>query len=357
VTVAQPRVGDQTRAQHTTEAEGRTRPMPTPGPPSGNDSTAATSHAERIVDSAGVKIATRDYGGDGPPVVLIHGLGRTLEDWSLLAPHLAARHRVVALDLRCHGRSDDGPWAWHDILGDVKAVVTAYGLTSPVPVGHSLGGRVAALYAEADPRCLAAVDLDGHDRAPVDLGLDPDYVQEQWSRIRELNVTELPGGGEVIREDDLRPVMGSSLDTWEQLDIPRGIQAASLERSLHRAPGGDLQFRPSRAIAERIVAASFALPLSDCFRRIRCPLLVYNAVGSDRHDEAFGISELNAFLRAWRSGLARHLSTFALECPHMTIETITTSHFGLVTRCAESVASRIGEFIAGAASTRGHRCR
>src|SRR4029077_11381419 len=44
--------------------------------------------------------------GDGaPPLVLVHGLGGTIENWRALAPPLAARHRVLVPDLPGHGSS------------------------------------------------------------------------------------------------------------------------------------------------------------------------------------------------------------------------------------------------------------
>ena len=44
-------------------------------------------------------------GGAGPPLVLVHGLGGTIENWRALAPPLAAGHRVLVPDLPGHGRS------------------------------------------------------------------------------------------------------------------------------------------------------------------------------------------------------------------------------------------------------------
>src|SRR5688500_1388033 len=129
-------------------------------------SLAMTTLLPRLQDGSvhhdGVDLAVRDHGGTGPPILLIHGAGQTLSDWSAMAPHLTARHRVIAMDLRNHGRSGSGPWAWDAVLGDVAAVVDHFRLERPAVVGHSLGGMIAAMYGERFAPCRAAVNLDGH---------------------------------------------------------------------------------------------------------------------------------------------------------------------------------------------------
>ena len=94
-------------------------------------------------------------GGHGPPLVLVHGLGGTIENWRALAPPLAARHRVLVPDLPGHGGSAPLAEARDvDALADaVVAVADAEELRGAVWIGHSLGGvialRVAALRPDA----------------------------------------------------------------------------------------------------------------------------------------------------------------------------------------------------------------
>jgi pimeloyl-ACP methyl ester carboxylesterase len=92
-------------------------------------------------------------GGDGPPLVLVHGLGGTIENWRALAPPLAARHRVLVPDLPGHGRSAALPEARNvDALAQaVLGVADAENIRDAVWVGHSLGGVVALRVATLRP--------------------------------------------------------------------------------------------------------------------------------------------------------------------------------------------------------------
>jgi pimeloyl-ACP methyl ester carboxylesterase len=96
---------------------------------------------EQKVDSEGVPLAVREFGGSGKGVLLLHGLGRTLVDWSVLAPMLTSGNRVVAFDLRGHGQSGDGQWSWEAAVGDIDTVASALELDEPAIVGHSWATR------------------------------------------------------------------------------------------------------------------------------------------------------------------------------------------------------------------------
>jgi 3-oxoadipate enol-lactonase len=115
------------------------------------------------VTSAGVKIyweeAGRPEGGhyeDGagtggtgsavkPPLLLIMGLGATLEWWRRLIPALAPRYRTIVYDNRGVGRSDvpPGPYSIPQMAEDAVAVMDAAGIPSALVFGASMGGMIA----------------------------------------------------------------------------------------------------------------------------------------------------------------------------------------------------------------------
>ncbi|MFY1593896.1 alpha/beta fold hydrolase [Micromonospora sp. WMMD737] len=100
--------------------------------------------------------------GDGPPVLLLHGIGRTLRDFTELHELLAARFRVHSVDLPGYGGSLPmaGPCTL-PALGEFAArYLDAVGVEEPAHVvGNSLGGAVAMRLAASEPGRVASLTL------------------------------------------------------------------------------------------------------------------------------------------------------------------------------------------------------
>lgn len=91
--------------------------------------------------------------GEGEPVLLIHGLGESSYTWREIAPVLAAKRRVILLDLKGFGRSEkpeDGAYTADDQAALVARFIQDRGLTGLTLIGHSFGGTVAIRAALAD---------------------------------------------------------------------------------------------------------------------------------------------------------------------------------------------------------------
>jgi 3-oxoadipate enol-lactonase len=86
--------------------------------------------------------------GAGEPVVLLHGLGSSSEDWEPQLAALAPHYRVIAIDMRGSGRSRDlvhpgGPFSIATFASDVAAVIDHLGAAPAHVIGLSMGGVVA----------------------------------------------------------------------------------------------------------------------------------------------------------------------------------------------------------------------
>lgn len=91
--------------------------------------------------------------GSGPPLLLLHGLGESVFTWHEILPALAARHRVIALDLKGFGKSDkpdDAAYSADDQAELVGRFIVKRGLEDLTVIGHSFGGTVALRAALAD---------------------------------------------------------------------------------------------------------------------------------------------------------------------------------------------------------------
>jgi pimeloyl-ACP methyl ester carboxylesterase len=101
-----------------------------------------------------------DFGGpaDGPRMVLVHGLGGSHLDWSLLAPRLAHRFRVTALDLYGYGltRPDHRT---STVEANTELVNAFIGDEPVVLVGNSMGGLIAARQAALHPETVSKLVL------------------------------------------------------------------------------------------------------------------------------------------------------------------------------------------------------
>jgi pimeloyl-ACP methyl ester carboxylesterase len=112
-------------------------------------------------DRDGVGLAGLDFGGDGPPVALLHGLAGYAGDWTETAGWLTERCRVVALDARGHGRSERVP---ADVsrtahVADAALAIERLRLDPVVVVGQSLGGQTALLLAAQRPELVRGLVL------------------------------------------------------------------------------------------------------------------------------------------------------------------------------------------------------
>jgi pimeloyl-ACP methyl ester carboxylesterase len=94
--------------------------------------------------------------GDGPPVLLLHGLFGQARNLASLHARLAETHRVAAFDLRNHGASPHAPgMAYPTLAADIAETMQAIGMPTAAVIGHSMGGKAAMRLALDAPRHVA----------------------------------------------------------------------------------------------------------------------------------------------------------------------------------------------------------
>ena len=109
----------------------------------------------------GLRLRYRDT-GTGPPLLLLHGIGQSLEDWSEQHDRLSASHRVVSLDLPgfAYSQRPAAPLTLQMLAGVLPGFLDALGVVGPVGIlGNSLGGAVGMIVAVAHPDRVSAIVL------------------------------------------------------------------------------------------------------------------------------------------------------------------------------------------------------
>jgi pimeloyl-ACP methyl ester carboxylesterase len=120
-----------------------------------------------------VRLEVIDWGGRGPALILLAGLGESGRIYNDLAPRLTDRFRVIALTRRGHGASshaDSSSYVLDTLVGDIRAVMDSFRLNRASLIGHSIAGAEITRFAARWPeRTDKLVYLDAsHDFAGVD---------------------------------------------------------------------------------------------------------------------------------------------------------------------------------------------
>src|SRR5436309_15903383 len=118
--------------------------------------SATPKPKEIALIGAGRVELTGDAAGEGPPLVLLHGLSATRRNVVQGSRHLISRgYRVIAYDARGHGVSAPAPepaaYEYADLLADLDRVLEQLDLERAVLVGSSMGAATAMAFAPAHP--------------------------------------------------------------------------------------------------------------------------------------------------------------------------------------------------------------
>ena len=124
---------------------------------------AAVPPCGQFIDIDGQRLHYVDTGGTGPAIVMIHGLGGTLWNYTYaLVDKLSGEFRVIAVDRPGSGysaRPDGAPAKLSAQANTLAKFTRALGLKQPLLVGHSLGGALSLAIALDHPDCAGALAL------------------------------------------------------------------------------------------------------------------------------------------------------------------------------------------------------
>ena len=210
----------------------------------------------------GVRLSVRDFGGDGQPVLLLHGLAGHAEEWAETASWLTIDHRVVALDARGHGRSERVPAdvSRAAVVADAAAVVEELGLGPVVVVGQSVGGVTAISLAARRASLTRGLVV-------VDAG-PPDEREDAEAAARTI--------GEALRTWPVPFAARMDATAFFGDRFGAGLPADAWTRGLEqRADGWWPRFEVD--VMMRTLREALAEPGWEDWERVACPTLIVRA--------------------------------------------------------------------------------
>lgn len=218
------------------------------------------------LDLGGLNFHYTDWGGDGPPLVMLHGLSGHARTWDHTAAALSDTYRVLALDQRGHGDSDWAPrYGFGPMAGDLLAFLDAMALGEVTLMGLSMGGLVSFVFAAEHPervRRLVILDI-GPEIAPA-------------------------GAQNVAASLAANDVFGSVGEAVAQARAanPRPTDEALRHRvshSLRALPDGTFTFKMDKALRSQRGAIFDRTPeqLWEAWRSVRCPVLLIRGADSE----------------------------------------------------------------------------
>lgn len=126
--------------------------------------TDVSPHRSAFVEGDGVRLNYLDWGGNGPPLILIHGIANSPHIFDDLAPLLRDRFHVIAYARRGHGQSEApaGPYDANALVGDLVRLLDNLHIERANLLGWSMGGNEVTEFAGRYPdRVEKIVYLEG----------------------------------------------------------------------------------------------------------------------------------------------------------------------------------------------------
>lgn len=223
--------------------------------------SAAPERDRRLVEAGGGLRLNVECGGEGPPLLLLHGFTGSTISWAPLAPALDG-FATVAVDLPGHGRSstpaDPARYALPRLADDLVRVLDALHVERTAVFGYSMGGRAALQFALAHQDRVAALVLES-----ASPGIADDA--ERAARV----ASDLALADEIERGG-----VASFVDHWERL--PLWASQASLRASVRGRLRAQRLTNVASGLANSLrgAGAGVELPVLDRLGQQRAPALL-----------------------------------------------------------------------------------
>lgn len=172
-----------------------------------------------------MKLFYRELGGNGQPIIILHGLFGSSDNWLTQAKMLADQYRVYLIDQRNHGQSPhDNVFNYEVLADDLHEFLITNSISDPILIGHSLGGKTAMKFATAHPELtskLIVVDI-----APKSYPVKHDSILEGLKAIPISTIHSRNDADSILAEY-----------------VPEADVRQFLLKNLHRKPEGGFNWK------------------------------------------------------------------------------------------------------------------
>lgn len=213
-------------------------------------------------------------GGDGPPLLLLHGYPQMRAMWRRIAPRLATRFTVIAADLRGYGQSSKpegaAAYSFRHMAADQTALMRSLGLAQFHLAGHDRGARTAHRLALDTPEAVLSLTL--MDIVPTHLLLDDLSKEVARGYYHWFFLAQPAPFPERLIGADADYYYENCLSAWDTAGLS-GYDPEALD--LYRQSWRDPAMTAATCNDYRAaIDHDFALDAADLDRRVTCPALV-----------------------------------------------------------------------------------
>lgn len=146
-----------------------------------------------------MKLFYREYGDSGKPLIILHGLFGSSDNWLTQAKMLSPEYHVYLVDQRNHGLSPKSDEHNYNVLAeDIRAFIEEHKITSPILIGHSMGGKAVMKFAINYPELVEKVIIV--DIAPKAYPIQHDRILEGLKSIPVQSITSRNEADETLSE-------------------------------------------------------------------------------------------------------------------------------------------------------------
>lgn len=182
-----------------------------------------------------MKLFYRQLGGKGQPIVILHGLFGSSDNWLTQAKLLADHYRVYLVDQRNHGQSPHSDTFNYDVLADdLHEFLITNSISDPILIGHSMGGKTAMKFATAHPELISRLIIV--DIAPKNYPVKHDTILEG---LKALPVDKIQSRNEAdgllaryVPEADVRQFLLKNLQRKQDGGFDWKINLPSLDKNI-----------------------------------------------------------------------------------------------------------------------------